>query len=152
RSPAQRGLGPAADPPTATVAPARPPGRRRPNAPALPHPHRNGSARAADAGALARPSPGPATAQRQWLRLLAGDVLVPGRAADLVALGVLAVAIAALMAEAILAGQIAVERDTYLFYYPLYQWFANQLQAGHLPLWFPNMFSGYPLYADGETG
>jgi hypothetical protein len=52
----------------------------------------------------------------------------------------------------VLFGQVFVERDTYLFYYPVYQWYASQLQEGHLPLWFPQMFSGYPLLADGETG
>jgi hypothetical protein len=47
---------------------------------------------------------------------------------------------------------VSYERDTTLFYYPLTDWFAEQLRAGRLPLWIPTTFAGYPLLADGEIG
>src|SRR6185295_13785017 len=99
-----------------------------------------------------RPEP-PAPRERRGLgRWLPQLDRLPGWAVDAGALGVIALAAVALNAEALLYGQIFAERDTYLFYYPVYQWYASQLQAGHIPLWFPQMFSGYPLLADGETG
>src|SRR4029450_2258100 len=74
------------------------------------------------------------------------------RAAAPAALGAIALVATALVGEGLVNGRVAFERDTYLFYYPLYQWFAEQFKAGHLPLWIPQLFSGYPLYADSETG
>jgi hypothetical protein len=47
---------------------------------------------------------------------------------------------------------IVSERDTELFYLPLTRWFLGQLQSGHIPLWIPLIFGGYPLFADGEMG
>ena len=47
---------------------------------------------------------------------------------------------------------VAYERDTYAFYMPLTDWFAEQLRAGHFALWTPLVFGGYPLFADGEIG
>ncbi|HZR99566.1 MAG TPA: hypothetical protein VFE37_12710 [Chloroflexota bacterium] len=76
----------------------------------------------------------------------------PGWTLDLGALGLIVLAAVVLNFEALVFGQVYAERDTYLFYYPVYQFYASQLQAGHIPLWFPQMFSGYPLLADGETG
>ena len=49
-------------------------------------------------------------------------------------------------------GRIAYERDTELFYLPLLRWYLEQIQSGHLPLWTPLIFGGYPLFADGELG
>jgi hypothetical protein len=43
-------------------------------------------------------------------------------------------------------------QDSVAFYYPLMTWYAAQLKAGHLPLWLPYIFGGYPLFADGEVG
>jgi hypothetical protein len=44
------------------------------------------------------------------------------------------------------------ERDTDLFYLPLLRWYLEQMHGGHLPLWMPLIFGGYPLFADGELG
>ena len=49
-------------------------------------------------------------------------------------------------------GLIFYERDTELFYLPLLRWYLGQIHAGHLPLWIPLIFGGYPLFADGELG
>ncbi|HEY7062422.1 MAG TPA: hypothetical protein VII06_13165 [Chloroflexota bacterium] len=95
--------------------------------------------------------PAPTERPDRWRRLRRLE-WPPDRVLDIGALGLIGLAAVVLNAEALLFGQIFAERDTYLFYYPVYQWYAAQLQAGHLPLWFPQMFSGYPLLADGETG
>jgi len=96
----------------------------------------------------------PRPAVRWWRRSLArlAPRAVPGRVADAVALSVIGLAALGLFAETLLFGQVHREADTYNFYYPVYKWFAEQLRAGQLPLWMPQFFSGYPLYADGETG
>src|SRR5207237_6601352 len=44
------------------------------------------------------------------------------------------------------------ERDTSVFYFPLMSWAAQQLTQGHIPLWTPQVFGGYPIFADGEIG
>jgi Bacterial membrane protein YfhO len=49
-------------------------------------------------------------------------------------------------------GQVYFGSDTLSFYYPLTAWYAERLQSGHLPLWIPYIFGGYPLFADGEIG
>lgn len=117
----------------------------------LPVPAVDGASVAAPAGRPggAAPLPMPSGLAE---RAVAAVVALPGWTRDLAALGCLALAAAALLAETLLWGYVHAERDTYLFYYPVYQWFAAHLKAGHLPLWIPHMFSGYPLLADGETG
>src|SRR5207248_2581522 len=44
------------------------------------------------------------------------------------------------------------ELDTRLFYFPLAQWVGDQLRGGAFPLWLPGVFTGYPIFADGELG
>ncbi|HEY3118161.1 MAG TPA: hypothetical protein VGK54_15565, partial [Chloroflexota bacterium] len=51
-----------------------------------------------------------------------------------------------------LNGQWPVEDDTKVFFFPLLVAIHDALRAGHLPLWTPLIFSGYPLFADGEGG
>ncbi len=97
--------------------------------------------------------PEPTRPKRSWLgRRLPRIGRAPLWLPDLGAVSIIALAAVILNVEALAFGQVYAERDTYLFYYPVYQWYAAQLQAGHIPLWFPQMFSGYPLLADGETG
>lgn len=36
--------------------------------------------------------------------------------------------------------------------YPLKLYFFNSIKQGFLPLWTPNLFSGFPLFAEGESG
>src|SRR5207248_7426309 len=54
--------------------------------------------------------------------------------------------------NALARGVIYFGPDTVAFYYPLMTWYSGQLKAGHLPLWLPCIFGGYPLFADGEVG
>src|SRR5919201_5691430 len=71
---------------------------------------------------------------------------------DLLAcLGLLAAALV-LHREGLFGGPAFYERDTQLFYYPLAQWVGEQLHAGRYPRWLPGIFTGYPIYADGELG
>src|SRR5579883_2576514 len=70
-----------------------------------------------------------------------------------VAACLLLVAVAAvLLFPALARGEIGWEGDTKLFYYPLLADVAAALRQGRLPLWEPGIFSGYPLFADGESG
>jgi len=69
-------------------------------------------------------------------------------------LAVLAIAACALVLhrDGLFGGPAFYELDTRLFYYPLAQWVGQQLHAGVFPLWLPDIFTGYPIFADGELG
>jgi hypothetical protein len=56
------------------------------------------------------------------------------------------------LADGLLSNVVAYERDTAVFYFPLMSWVAQQLQHGQFPLWTPQFFGGYPIFADGEIG
>ena len=81
-----------------------------------------------------------------------GGALLSRPPATLLALGFLVLAAAASLADGLLWRIVAYERDTAVFYYPLSVWIREQLLAGHLPLWAPHVFGGYPIFADGELG
>ncbi|MBV9355973.1 MAG: hypothetical protein JO023_10650, partial [Chloroflexi bacterium] len=74
------------------------------------------------------------------------------RSADVGALLIFVVAALTLHWSGLLGGPAYYERDTQLFYYPLAGWVGEQLRAGHYPLWMPAIFTGYPIFADGELG
>ncbi len=61
-------------------------------------------------------------------------------------------AVALSLADGLLGNAVAYERDTVVFYYPLMVWAAGWLHAGTVPLWAPQLFGGYPIFADGEIG
>src|SRR5512143_2491666 len=48
--------------------------------------------------------------------------------------------------------QIFFFGDTAQFWYPTHVAYANALRAGHLPLWTPEVFGGFPLYAEMQIG
>ena len=56
------------------------------------------------------------------------------------------------VADGLLANVVPYERDTTVFYFPLMSWVAQRLHQGELPLWTPQVFGGYPIFADGEIG
>jgi hypothetical protein len=64
----------------------------------------------------------------------------------------LLVVISLSLADGLLGNVVAYERDTTVFYFPLMSWLAQQLHAGVFPLWTPQFFGGYPIFADGEVG
>jgi hypothetical protein len=71
---------------------------------------------------------------------------------DLVALVVFAVCALVLHRDGLFGGPAFYELDTRLFYFPLADWVSQQLHAGDFPLWLPGIFTGYPIFADGELG
>jgi hypothetical protein len=71
---------------------------------------------------------------------------------DLVAIAVIAGCALVLHRDG-LAGVVAFyELDTRLFYFPFAQWVSQQLHDGAFPLWASGIFTGYPIFADGELG
>jgi hypothetical protein len=56
------------------------------------------------------------------------------------------------LADGVLSNVVAYERDTTVFYFPLMTWVSQQLRSGVFPLWTPQFFGGYPIFADGEIG
>src|SRR6266511_3742353 len=61
-------------------------------------------------------------------------------------------AAALIMYPALAAGELRWQDDNKYFYFPFLSRTAAALREGRLPLWEPGIFSGYPLFADGETG
>ena len=72
--------------------------------------------------------------------------------ADLSAVLVLVACALVLHRDGLFGGALFFERDTQLFYYPMAAWVGDQLKTGQYPLWLPGIFTGYPIYADGELG
>ncbi len=48
--------------------------------------------------------------------------------------------------------QILARGDTFLYFYPLWDYRAAALLAGRLPLWTPELFMGAPFLANSQTG
>jgi hypothetical protein len=93
---------------------------------------------------IAAPAPEPTVAAR---RVALGDAWL--EALPLVAF---ALCTLVLFRDGLFGGTVFYERDTELFYQPLARWYFEQIHAGHLPLWMPLIFGGYPIFADGELG
>jgi hypothetical protein len=68
------------------------------------------------------------------------------------AIGALAACALILHRDGLFGGPAFYELDTRLFYWPLADWVGQQLHAGNFPLWLPGIFTGYPIFADGELG
>ena len=106
------------------------------------------------------PLPSPLVGWSGWPPLGRLSALTAGQAArlrrdawrDAAALVLLACAALAYAWPSIAAGQIAYENDTRIFYYPIFARLGAALKQGLLPLWSPQLFGGYPVFADGETG
>ena len=76
----------------------------------------------------------------------------PSTIYDLLAVAALAGCALVLHRDGLFGGPAFYELDTRLFYFPLAQWLSQQLHAGAYPLWLPGIFTGYPIFADGELG
>ncbi len=57
-----------------------------------------------------------------------------------------------LLGRAILFGDIYYESDTLNYYLPVRAVYDRALAQGDLPLWVPEIYGGFPLFADGEGG
>lgn len=44
------------------------------------------------------------------------------------------------------------DQDTLFWFFPIYKQVAEQIRAGHLPLWNPYVYSGMPLFAQPQAG
>ena len=44
------------------------------------------------------------------------------------------------------------DQDALFWFFPIYKLVAEQIRAGHLPLWNPYMYSGMPLFAQPQAG
>jgi Bacterial membrane protein YfhO len=82
----------------------------------------------------------------------ASDARFSSTAATALAIAALLVVVSVSLADGLLSSTVAYERDTTVFYFPLMSWAAQQLHQGIFPLWTPQFFGGYPLFADGEIG
>jgi len=71
---------------------------------------------------------------------------------DAACLAVFALCAIVLFRDGLFGNAVFYERDTELFYQPLMRWYFEQVHTGHLPLWIPLIFGGYPLLAVGELG
>ncbi|HEV2121212.1 MAG TPA: hypothetical protein VGW38_00360, partial [Chloroflexota bacterium] len=86
------------------------------------------------------------------LRFSAAALIRSALVRDLLAIAVLAAVTGAFFWPSITAGLVYYENDTRIFYYPLFARLSEALKARTLPLWSPNVFGGYPIFADGEAG
>jgi hypothetical protein len=86
------------------------------------------------------------------LARLAGAVLAAEWRWDLLVLVLYVAVSAALFKDAWLNGLFYKEFDTTTFYYPALLQVREMIQAGQLRLWTPEIFAGFALYADGESG
>jgi hypothetical protein len=71
---------------------------------------------------------------------------------DVAAVGAIALCALVLHRDGLSGGAAFYELDTRLFYFPLAEWVGQQLHVGNFPLWLPAIFTGYPIFADGELG
>ncbi len=85
-----------------------------------------------------------------WARLVA--VLTNWVVCEVAAIGVVWGIIWGVVAPAFEGGRLIVENDTRVFYYPIFTVLGEAWRTGRLPLWSPDLLTGYPLFADGEAG
>jgi len=64
---------------------------------------------------------------------------------------VFAVATLAFYWEIVLPGQILVDYDVWVYFYPLRSYAADAIRAGRFPLWNPDIFLGAPFFANPQT-
>lgn len=71
---------------------------------------------------------------------------------DLLAIELLIAAVLFLFRDAWLDGYVFHEADTSTMFYPIFAALRAALARGELLLWSPELFSGFPLLAEGQTG
>ena len=64
---------------------------------------------------------------------------------DLGAFALIALFLIAFFWRALFTGKFFVTSDAFIYSYPLRTLVWQQLRQGHLPLWTPQIMSGYPL-------
>src|SRR5215212_1240629 len=71
---------------------------------------------------------------------------------DLLALGLLLAATVYLFRDSLTDGLVFHEADTTTMFYPIFATLRAALGRGELLLWSPDLFSGFPMLAEGQTG
>ena len=71
---------------------------------------------------------------------------------EMLAIAVLAVAVMTVFWPMLAGIGVYAESDTFTFFYPVFAQLHASLRAGELPLWTPNVFGGFPLFAEGQIG
>ena len=74
------------------------------------------------------------------------------RRADAAALACLAVFFAAFFPQALFRGRYLLANDSFFYSYPMRTIAWRMIRAGALPLWTPNILSGYPLLSMAQLG
>ncbi|HEY64163.1 MAG TPA: hypothetical protein G4O02_06285 [Caldilineae bacterium] len=88
----------------------------------------------------------------RWLE--ANGRLPVGARRDVASAGVIALAVIGFFWR-VVSGRAYMPADggdLASFLYPMYHFAARTLRSGHLPLWNPHLYSGYPLAADPQSG
>src|SRR5207247_29999 len=86
-------------------------------------------------------------------RALRRDLALLGKALpDVLAVEFLLASTAYLFRDAIADGLVFHEADTSTMFYPVFAALGSALGRGELLLWSPQLFSGFPLLAEGQTG
>src|SRR6266853_1326203 len=75
-----------------------------------------------------------------------------GRRYDLGAFAVIVLFFVAFFWRALFTGKFFVTSDAFIYSYPLRTLVWQQLRQGHLPLWTPQIMSGYPLLSMAQIG
>jgi len=87
-----------------------------------------------------------------WHRLGAGTRIRALPWLELASLLTLAGALFIVFSPALLARTVYVEPDTFSFFFPAFAALHASLHRGELLTWTPNLFSGFPLLAEGQSG
>jgi hypothetical protein len=71
---------------------------------------------------------------------------------ELAAVAALLAAVGAVLWPLLDGRAIYAESDTFTFFYPVFAVLRASIRAGELPLWSPDIFGGFPLFAEGQIG
>ncbi|MGE3913329.1 MAG: hypothetical protein AB7K36_28520, partial [Chloroflexota bacterium] len=72
--------------------------------------------------------------------------------AEAVAVAVLLSAVTAVFWPMVLGTGVYAESDTFTFFFPVFAVLHAAVRSGELPLWTPDVFGGFPLFAEGQIG
>ncbi len=90
--------------------------------------------------------------RRLRLNLLRSAIRLTPRAADLLALLFLILLPPLFFWRETLGQLTLAEADAIFWFFPAYKFVAEQIRAGHFPLWNPYLYSGTPLFAQLHAG
>src|SRR6266496_3206997 len=89
---------------------------------------------------------------RTMMRKLVAWVTSAERRADLIALAAIVVFFIVFFPQGLFGGRYLLANDAFFYSYPLRTIAWRLIRAGELPLWTPNVLSGYPLLSMAQIG